>query len=442
MIEANFDGLVGPTHNYAGLAHGNEASQKNASQASNPKAAALQGLAKMRLLHSLGVRQGVFPPQPRPALRYLASLGFMGSPREVMARVAASAPELLPFVYSSSGMWAANAATVTPSVDNADGKVHFTPANLTSTPHRALEAPFTARMMKAIFPEDAGFVHHAPLPAGPLTPDEGAANHMRLRPAGEEKNLHVFVYGRDMRGAAAPARYPARQTLQSSQSIARLHRLEVEQTLFVRQNPAAIDAGVFHNDVISTSHEHWLLYHENAFADGDATVREIQNKYGAEAWYITKISDAELSMPDAVSTYLFNSQVVSLTGGGMALIAPTECEEHKGVAELIDGWIRNSAHPLAQVHFMDLKQSMRNGGGPACLRLRVPLEEAEWQAAHRGVQFTDALYGKLVAWVEKHYRDRILPQDLADPQLADEAMAALDALTRILDMGALYDFQH
>ena len=48
--EFNFDGLVGPSHNYAGLSFGNVASFSNVKSASNPKQAALQGLAKMRAL--------------------------------------------------------------------------------------------------------------------------------------------------------------------------------------------------------------------------------------------------------------------------------------------------------------------------------------------------------------------------------------------------------
>ncbi len=435
LQEANFDGIVGPTHNYAGLSYGNMASAKHAAKASNPRAAALQGLEKMHLLHSLGLRQGVIPPQPRPALAFLAQLGFHGAPSAVMENVAKAAPELLPFCYSSSGMWAANAATVTPSIDSAEQKVHFTPANLASTSHRVLEAPFTAHVLRCIFPEDSGyFMHHPPLPSGPLTADEGAANHMRLRAPGSAGNTHVFVYGRDAaREAKRPQRFPARQSRQAGEAVARLHG--VSRAMHIQQNPVVIDAGVFHNDVIAMSHEQLLIYHAHAFAGPDAAIAALA-KQGMTA---VCVQEDELSVADTVATYLFNSQIVSLPAGGMAIVAPVECQEHKGAAALVRRWVENAENPIRQVHFVDLRQSMQNGGGPACLRLRVPLTDQEWDAVAPGAKFDDALYAKLTAWVNAHYRDRLLPQDLADPQLADEAMAALAALESILRIGPVYD---
>ncbi len=54
LTEINFDGIVGPSHNYAGLSLGNLASARNAGAVSRPRDAALQGLAK-----DLGVSQQV-----------------------------------------------------------------------------------------------------------------------------------------------------------------------------------------------------------------------------------------------------------------------------------------------------------------------------------------------------------------------------------------------
>ena len=45
-----FDGLAGTTHSYAGLSAGNLAAMPHAGQLGNPRAAALEGLAKMRLV--------------------------------------------------------------------------------------------------------------------------------------------------------------------------------------------------------------------------------------------------------------------------------------------------------------------------------------------------------------------------------------------------------
>src|SRR4028118_35386 len=98
--EINFDGVVGPNHNYAGLSLGNLASSRNAGETSFPREAALQGLAKMRSNIELGLAQGLFVPPPRPAERWLADLGTTIDQAEPM--LAANA-------MSASAMWAANA---------------------------------------------------------------------------------------------------------------------------------------------------------------------------------------------------------------------------------------------------------------------------------------------------------------------------------------------
>lgn len=435
LIEANIDGLVGPTHNYAGLAYGNEAAQTNAGEPSNPKLAALQGLRKMRLLMELGIPQLVMPPHPRPNLPFLRALGFTGDIRACMEQVARQAPALLPYCYSASAMWAANAATVAPSSDTADARVHFTPANLAATAHRAVEPAFTARSLRRIFAHSRYFVHHDPLPPSLLLADEGAANHMCLQ--GESGGVHIFVYGREQASLTQhTARYPARQALAASQAVARLHGLSPERTLFVRQTPAAIDAGVFHNDVIATSHDHLLLYHEQAFAEGEAPVEALRRIAGDIC--TIRVSTQELALADAVKTYLFNSQIVTVPTG-MVLIAPAECAEHPAARRVIERIRAAEDNPIREVHFMELRESMRNGGGPACLRLRMPLTADELAAVHSGIVLTDTLYGHLATWVERHYRDRLPPSDLADPALAEEAHAALKALEPILDLAGLYD---
>lgn len=434
LLELNIDGLVGPTHNYAGLAFGNEASQGNAGSISNPRRAALQGLEKMKLLASFGIPQMVMPPQPRPSGRVLHALGFSGSLREQMQAVVSRAPQLLPHLYSASAMWAANAATVSPATDTADGKTHFTPANLISTAHRAHEPEFTSRALMRLFPNAEHFTHHAPLPANPLFSDEGAANHMRLdTQGGVSSGIHIFVYGRDTAAQNMAARYPARQTRQAFEAIARRHGLNPERVFYFQQTPSAIDAGVFHNDVIATSNDSLLLYHEDAFVGGDASLANLPPSITR-----LKILSAELSLADAVRTYLFNSQLVTASSG-MVLIAPVECEEHVGVRALIDGWIADGKNPIARVHYADLRESMRNGGGPACLRLRVPLTTSQLPHVHAGAVFDDALHARLIAWVEKHYRNRLSPDDLRDAAFAESCMAALVELETILNLKGLYE---
>ena len=441
--EVNFDGLVGPTHNYSGLAHGNVASMRHGGLVSNPREAALQGLAKMKALMDAGYAQGVLPPQQRPDLGALRSLGFTGSNREVLARAAKEAPQVLRAVCSASSMWTANAGTVTPSRDAPDGRVHFTPANLQSSFHRFLEPETTGRVLAAIFRNEAHFAHHPVLPATPAFSDEGAANHTRLCGEHGDAGVHLFVYGRQAFGgdpAHEPKRFPARQTLEASQAVARQHGLAAAQTVFAQQHPEAIDAGVFHNDVIAVGNGPVLLYHEMAFLDEQATLDELRAKMATPLIPVRVPSEA-VSMDDAVASYLFNSQLLSNSDGSMTLVVPGECQEREAVWRTIQDHLLAGHNPIGEVIVKDVKQSMRNGGGPACLRLRVVLSAEERTALTGRVLLTDALHDELAAWVERHYRDRLAPDDLADPQLADETLTALDELTRILQIGSVYPFQ-
>src|SRR5271165_378433 len=151
MREFQFDGLVGPTHNYGGLSPGNVASMSHGGQSSNPRAAALEGLTKMRFVRDLGVSQAVLPPHDRPSLASLRRLGFHGSDEEVIAAAAGDDGFYLRICSSASAMWAANAATVVPSSDTADGRVHIVVANLQHMFHRSIEPPCTLRALRAIF---------------------------------------------------------------------------------------------------------------------------------------------------------------------------------------------------------------------------------------------------------------------------------------------------
>ena len=442
--EVNFDGIVGPTHNYAGLSYGNVASQKNRRAASNPKQAALQGLAKMRMLASLGVRQAVLPPQERPDLRTLRALGFSGNDAKVLGDAARHEPALLFACYSASSMWAANAATVSPSADSSDGRVHFTPANLASHLHRSLEAETTSAILRTIFHDPAVFAHHAALPGGPPLGDEGAANHTRLCADFGSPGIQIFTFGRRGLDPAAPAptRYPARQTLEASTAVARLHALAPDRVLFIQQNPAAIDAGVFHNDVIAVGNRDVLLYHEQAFLDQAGAMEQLQRVRAASGIdpILIEVTARQVPLADAVSSYLFNSQLVSLPDESMALIVPAECMERTNTKRFLDELIAQQ-NPIRSVHVADLRESMQNGGGPACLRLRVVLTEDQIGRALPGVLWTDRLDADLMAWVHRHYRDTLAPEDLADPKLAEDGREALDELTRILGLGPVYPFQ-
>ncbi|SHI14201.1 N-succinylarginine dihydrolase [Ferrimonas marina] len=440
-LEANFDGLVGPSHNYAGLSYGNIASQSNAQAHSNPKAAALQGLAKMHALHQLGLVQGILPPQSRPDTQFLRQLGFSGNDGQVLQQAHRDAPHLLLAGYSASSMWSANAATVSPSADSADGKVHFTPANLVNKLHRAIEHEQTGRTLQAVFPQGQHFQHHPALPSHDNLGDEGAANHTRLCQDYGQQGLQLFVYGRSAYDTSRPAprRFPARQTLEASQAIARSHQLDPEHTLFVQQNPDLIDQGVFHNDVIAVGNQNLMFFHQQAFYQQSKALAEIQARFAGELHLVEVPTDA-VSVEAAVKSYLFNTQVVTLPSGEMAIIAPTECQEEASVARYL-GQLVDQNTPIRQVIHFDVKQSMQNGGGPACLRLRVVLSEAERAAVNPACLMNDNQYTALSAWVDKHYRDRLSFDDLRDPSLLVENQTALDELTQLMQLGSLYPFQ-
>ena len=439
-IEANFDGLVGPTHNYAGLAHGNVASAKNAQLPSNPREAALQGLGKMRALAALGMAQGVLPPQERPHIPTLKALGFTGKDSEVLAKAAREAPGLLAAVSSASSMWTANAATVSPSADCADGKLHFTPANLASHLHRSLEPATTARALAATFADARHFAHHAPLPATPAMGDEGAANHTRLCMDYGAAGVELFVYGQGSDAEPKPAKYPARQTHAACEAVARLHQLTAARTVHHQQAPSVIDAGVFHNDVIAVGNRELLFFHQQAFVDAAALRRELLA--ALPGLRFVEVAEADVSVADAVSSYLFNSQLVCVPGTqGHTLIVAQECAENKKVWACIQRLVAERGNPINDVKVFDLRQSMHNGGGPACLRLRVVLNEAERTAVNAQSWITPEKADALEAWVRKHYRDRLVFADLADPALLDESRTALDRLTQLLGLGSIYDFQ-
>jgi succinylarginine dihydrolase len=443
--EVNFDGLVGPTHHYGGLSWGNIASQLHGGDVSNPKHAAMQGLGKMKLLADVGIKQAVLPPHDRPDIAMLRLLGFSGSDVQVLEEAHHKKLGLLEACSSASAMWAANAATVSPSIDTKDHRWHITPANLIGQFHRSLEPPTTKMILRKVFCDEEKFVVHPPLPAATYLGDEGAANHTRLCRTYGGPGIEIFVYGRSSAKASArtPKKFPARQSLEASDAVARVHQLSPQRTVFIQQNPDAIDAGVFHNDVISVGNQNVFLYHEHAFVDTPSAIegiRQVYRQYCGDDLITIEVKASQVSLEDAVASYLFNSQLVTLQDGTMSLICASESIELESSRTCIEK-ILEADNPIQSAHYVDVRQSMKNGGGPACLRLRVLLTQEEMAAVHQPVLLTDKLYHKLHAWIEKHYRDELRPDGLADPKLLDESRAALDELTQILQLGTIYPFQ-
>ncbi|NYU08583.1 succinylarginine dihydrolase [Enterobacteriaceae bacterium CCUG 67584] len=436
--EVNFDGLVGLTHHYAGLSFGNEASTKHRFQISNPRLAAKQGLLKMKALADAGFPQAVIPPQERPNVAVLRQLGFTGSDEQVVEKAGTQMPQLLSAASSASSMWVANAATVAPSADTLDGKVHLTVANLNNKFHRASEAGTTEQVLRAIFRDEARFSIHTALPQVAMFGDEGAANHNRLGGDYGEPGLQLFVYGRDEGTGPAPARYPARQTLAASQAVARLNQVNPGKLMFAQQNPLVIDQGVFHNDVIAVSNRQVLFCHEQAFVHQSALLHALGDR--VPGFMPIEVPTEAVSVQDAVATYLFNSQLLSRDDGSMMLVLPQESQNHPGVWRYLNQLVAED-NPISELRVFDLRESMANGGGPACLRLRVVLTPEEQRAVNPAVMMNDTLFNTLNDWVDRYYRDRLTQADLVDPQLLREGREALDALTRILQLGSVYPFQ-
>ena len=439
-VEANADGLIGPTHSYAGLSPGNLASSLNKGEASNPRAAVLQGLDKMKALADLGLPQFVLPPHERPNILFLRGLGFTGSDARVLEQAWKDAPSFAAAACSASPMWAANAATVTPSADAADGRVHFTPANLITNLHRSLEHQQTKRALDALFPDASRFAVHDALPSVAHLADEGAANHVRMCADHGAPGVNLLVWGRE---AFEPwdGPYPARQTREASQAVARRHAASC--VVLAQQSKAAIAGGTFHNDVVCVGALETLFHHDLAFEDTAGTYAAIRR--AAEGLFepiFVEVSSADLPLADAISSYLFNSMLIRIPGEDrLTLICPTETRDNPRSHAVAQG-LAASNGPIGRVQYVDVRQSMRNGGGPACLRLRVALNEAELAAANPAMRLTDALHAELSAWANRWYRDELRPGDLADPALLDESRSALDALTTIMDLGSgFYPFQ-
>ncbi|HEY0792832.1 MAG TPA: N-succinylarginine dihydrolase [Chthoniobacterales bacterium] len=440
--EVNFDGLIGPTHNYAGLSPGNRASLRNRAAVSNPRSAALQGLQKMHFLARLGCPQAVVPPLCRPAFSFLRSAGFTGPELRLVECAYREAPDFLAACYSASSMWVANAVTTTPGLDSRDGRVHVTPANLLANTHRTLEAAETSALWQRLLPDPDLFTHHPPLPANLMLTDEGAANHTRFAARQTQPGTHFFVHGRTGREPLAQGPYPRRQTLEASQAVVRTHRLPPGRVVHAQQHPDAIAAGAFHNDVIATGHEHVLLHHPLAFSKSTEVVDALQRAFA-------EVSETPLyvrpllgfSLEEAIESYVFNSQVLTREDGSMLLLAPEESRSVPAVAAAVAALVADPLCPIRQVHHLDLRQSMRNGGGPACLRNRLVLSDAELAAIPRGIRYDEALHERLTAWVTRHYRSELRADDFRDPQFPTEIRTALDELSTLLELGSIYPFQ-
>jgi succinylarginine dihydrolase len=414
IVEINFDGIVGPSHNYAGLSLGNIASTTNKGAIAFPRAAALQGVEKMRRNLALGLEQGLLLPHRRPDREWLAALGTDPETAPDSLRAAA---------FSASAMWAANAATVSPAPDTADGRCHLTVANLRTMAHRSHEWPGTLAQLEIAFADERHFAVHPPIP--PAFGDEGAANHMRLGAGHDAGGVEVFVHG--VRGGP----FPARQHVEACRAIARLHRLDPDRTLFVAQSEAAIAAGAFHNDVVAVANENVLFAHEQAFENRPDFYAALKRRL--PELEIVEVPASVIGLEDAIRSYLFNAQLVTLPHGVMALVLPEEARETPGVWSWLEHMVEGNG-PIRKLIVVDVRQSMANGGGPACLRLRVVADPI---TVDPRFLVDEARLDRIAACIEARWPERIAPSDLADPALAEAVEAARETLCRTLDLPEL-----
>lgn len=414
LCEINFDGIVGPSHNFAGLSLGNLAATRNAGTISFPRDAALEGVAKMRANLDLGLVQGILLPHDRPNGEWLARLGTTVELADAALRANA---------LSASAMWAANAATVSPGPDTVDGRCHLTVASLLTMPHRSQEWPGTLAQLQIAFADTRHFAIHGPVP--PPFGDEGAANHMRLCASHGERGIEVFVYG------TSGGPFPARQHREASAAVARLHGLHADRVVFAQQSPEAIAAGAFHADVVAVANEHVLFAHEQTFADPAGLYGVLRR--GFPKVEIIEVPASAVSLAAAISTYLFNAQLVTLPEAGMALILPTEARDHPGVWSWLEGLVARNG-PIRRLVPVAVRQSMANGGGPACLRLRVVADPATIDPRF---MVDGARLDLIEGVVRRTWPARIDPDHFAKPSLWSAARAARLALLDALDLGEL-----
>ena len=434
--EINFDGLIGPTHNYAGLSQGNLASQKHLNKTSNPQAAALQGLDKMRLVMEQGIPQGFFLPHERPHLKTLRALGFGGTDEEIINRAAKQNPILLKNVYSASSMWAANAATFSPSIDSYDQNMHITPANLNTMFHRSIEPQFTQAQLELMFGGVATV--HDPIENISGYGDEGAANHLRVSEQHLKSGFQVFVYGSS--AFEVHQGMITRQAEEISKAVSIMHQLDPDRVLFLKQNEQAINAGSFHNDIVSLANEEVFIFHQEAFADRVELERILHHlKDHVKGFHPIEILSEDISLDDLVSSYLLNSQLITIKNNEMMMLLPEEVQNHSNCMR----WLEEikSSSPIKHIEFVDIRQSMMNGGGPACLRFKITVNNDEFNQINEKFLLTPKKLMDLRALVTKHYRDKLNPADLVDNNLVQESYRFLDELTQLLDLGNVYDFQ-
>ena len=441
QVDRSREGLVGPQHLFGGLSLGNLASMNHAEIPSSPRAAALESLSKMEILLDRDIPVAVYLPQPRLCWRSLRRLGFHGSKEELLAQASKTEHSIwLRRCSSSSNMWAANAATIIPSNDSLDEQTHIIIANLSAMYHRSIEAPYTTAYFEEVFASHRDIQIHEALAAHSELGDEGAANHTRL--SIDSTFLHLFAYGKltDTVGTTTSKSkpFPARQAFEASSAVARLGQLKEDNALFLKQSEYGIRSGAFHTDVLAVGAAHVFLMHEAAFEDLDSSIQKIKAKL--PELHIVCATEKELPIKNAVAAYPFNSQLIKISEKQFLLIAPEESETDPFCRRFLE----RCQHDLAQKAQIDLeliytslKQSMSNGGGPACLRLRLLLPEKTIEKLKNTVLLDHSKLAQLRQIVQNRYPSRFTIAQLSDALVHDYNAETIDEICSLFAVNSL-----
>ena len=136
---------------------------------------------------------------------------------------------------------------------------------------------------------------------------------------------------------------------------------------------------------------------------------------------LVEVPDAEVPLADAIRSYLFNAQLVTPPDGAMTLVAPTECRDTPSVKAWIERHLASNG-AIRRVEFVDVRQSMANGGGPACLRLRVACDPGDVDPRFL---VDEAKLDRLADVIAAHWPEEIASSDIQSPALvADIERAA------------------
>ena len=177
--------------------------------------------------------------------------------------------------------------------------------------------------------------------------------------------MDLFVWGREAWETWTGA-YPARQTLEASQAIARRHG--AHRPVFARQAKAAIAGGVFHNDVVCVGAKTCLLFHERAFEDKAAMMDGVRR--AAEGLFepeFIEVSAADLPLPKTrVKSYLFNSPTpgAAQLEARLTLLSPTETRNNPRA--------RLAAEAIARLQRRDPAVSITSTCARACATAAAP----------------------------------------------------------------------